>query len=358
MLLSPLDWGLGHTSRCIPIIQELIQLNCNVWIACNTKQKALLEQEFPSLTYINLQGYNQKYAKKRWLTLARIVFSLPMILIKVKRENRWLRSFLEQHPVSAVISDNRFGLYSGKVPTVFITHQLGVKTGLGKWIGRVTQSWNYHYIEKFSCCWVPDYKGEKAIAGDLSNPSRLPGIPVHFAGILSRFQPCPAPAKNGNVLIIISGPEPQRTIFENIILRDLQSHPGKVVLVRGLPGTTETIQVPAGVTVYNHANAITLNKLICDAEIIISRSGYTTVMDIFKLRRKYIMVPTPGQPEQEFLGVYLHAKQLAYSVSQPSFSLSKELTAVNSFSFRFINDSMEDYKFVVRDFVKSLNTTH
>jgi UDP-N-acetylglucosamine transferase subunit ALG13 len=183
-------------------------------------------------------------------------------------------------------------------------------------------------------------------------------MPVHFLGILSRLQTCSSPGAPGSILIIISGPEPQRTIFENILLRDLQSHIGKVVLVRGLPGTVESINVPAGVTVFNHANASTLNKLICEADIIISRSGYTTVMDIFKLRKKYIMVPTPGQPEQEFLGVYLHEKQLAYSVTQHSFSLSKVLTAVNSFSFRYLDDNMEDYKFVVREFVTSLKTSH
>ncbi len=211
VLLSPLDWGLGHTTRCIPLIRELIILNCDILIACNSLQKELLLQEFPNLTYVSLPGYNIRYGRKKWSTLAGIFFQIPKILTKIKQENRWLRDFLAQHTVHAVISDNRFGLYDNKVPSVLLTHQLGIKSGLGKWVDALARLMNYRYIKRFTCCWVPDYTGEAALAGQLSNPRIPPVFPVQYLGNISRIAPCFTTGNTHEVLIILSGPEPQRS---------------------------------------------------------------------------------------------------------------------------------------------------
>jgi UDP-N-acetylglucosamine transferase subunit ALG13 len=312
-------------------------------------------QEFPFVTYFDLPGYDLRYGKKRWLTLVKILLTLPKILIRIKHENRWLQAFLRHHRVNAIISDNRFGLYTSKVPAIFITHQLHIKTGLGSVANNIAQRLNYRSIKKFSQCWVPDYKGSRSVAGQLSNPDKLPGIPVHYTGILSRFTPCEHSIGQKKILIILSGPEPQRTIFENMLLRDPGHYREKIIMVRGLPGNDGGFLSPNGITMFNYANSAQLNKLICDADIIISRSGYTTVMDVLKLRKKSILVPTPGQPEQEYLGTYLHEKKLAWSVPQKDFSLPNALSAIEQFSFSYRDDPMEEYKTIVRDFVQSLN---
>jgi UDP-N-acetylglucosamine transferase subunit ALG13 len=354
VLLSPLDWGLGHTTRCIPIIHELVQQGCNVIIACNSTQKALLIEEFPQLAYVHLQGYNLKYGKRRWGTLVRIFLQTPKILIRVNNENTWLNIFLKSQRIDLIISDNRFGLYAPGVRSVFITHQLYIKTGLGKLTDRLVQWLNYRRIQRFSTCWIPDHKGSPTLAGILSNPGKLPAVPIRYIGGLSRLSVCGDAMEPINLLIILSGPEPQRTIFENLLRSAVKQQPGKTVLVRGRPGESNVVQEENDLIVYNHAPAALLNQLICSSELVVSRSGYTTVMDLLKLGKKSILVPTPGQPEQEYLATHLYNEQLAYTVPQAHFSLSKAMAAARAFSYRSPVLPMEEYKTVVRELVEQL----
>ena len=354
VLLSPLDWGLGHTTRCIPIINELLHQGCNVIIACNSTQKALLIREFPQLVYVHLTGYNLKYGKKRWGTIVRIVLQTPKILIKINNENTWLNIFLKSQMVDCIISDNRFGLYAPGVPSVFITHQLYIRTGLGSLANRLVQWMNYRRIEKFSTCWVPDEQGAGSLAGELSNPAKLPAIPTRYIGGISRFNSCKLSTRNIDVLIILSGPEPQRTIFEKLVSGELKLLQGKVVLVRGLPKESSDVKEENNCTIYNHAPAGLLNHLICDSAFVVSRPGYTTVMDLMKLGKKTILVPTPGQAEQEYLAKHLHKQQRAYTVPQTRFSLTKALTAAKAFSYRQPALVMDDYKEVLRSMVEKI----
>jgi len=354
VLLSPLDWGLGHTTRCIPIIDELLHQGCNVIIACNSTQKTLLVQEFPELVYVQLAGYNLKYGKKRWGTIVRIILQTPKILIKINNENTWLNIFLKSQRVHCIISDNRFGLHAPGIHSVFMTHQLYIKTGLGRLTNRLVQWLNYRRIQRFSTCWVPDQKKPTTLAGELSNPGKLPDIPVQYIGGLSRFSACKAEKYSINLLIILSGPEPQRTIFENLLLPSLKQQPGKTVLVRALPEESAGAREEGGLTIYNHAPGSLLNQLICDSEFVISRSGYTTVMDLLKLGKKSILVPTPGQAEQEYLATHLFTQQLAFTVPQNQFSLSNALEAAKTFAYKLSAWPMSAYKKVIEEMIEQI----
>jgi UDP-N-acetylglucosamine transferase subunit ALG13 len=311
-------------------------------------------QEFPELSYVHLAGYNLKYGKKRWSTIIRIILQTPKILIKVNNENSWLNIFLKLKPVDCIISDNRFGLHAGNIPSIFITHQLYIKTGLGRLTDQFVQWLNYRRINRFATCWVPDHNGTQTLAGRLSNPLKLPAIPVRYIGGLSRLKACTAQTSHINLLVILSGPEPQRTIFENLLLKELEHQPGKTVLVRALPQAEDQVQEINNLTIYNHAPAGLLNELLCKAEMVISRSGYTTVMDLLKLGKKSILVPTPGQAEQEYLATHLYKEQLAYTVSQQQFSLSTALAAANKFAYQQSAFDMEKYKGAVRDLVAQI----
>jgi uncharacterized protein (TIGR00661 family) len=295
-----------------------------------------------------------KYGKKRWGTIVRIILQTPKILIRINNEKNWLNIFLKSQPVDCIISDNRFGLYARTIPSVFITHQLYIKTGLGKVTDRLVQWLNYRRINRFSSCWVPDHKGTKTLAGKLSNPDTLPTIPVQYLGGLSRLKICSTTTNPIQLLVILSGPEPQRSIFENLLLKELEQQRGKTVLVRGLPGEGEAVQVKNNVTIYNHAPAGLLNELMCNAELVISRSGYTTVMDLLKLGKKSILVPTPGQAEQEYVAIHLHKEQLAYTVSQAHFNLQKALVAANEFPYQVSPWPMEDYKIAIKEMIEQI----
>ncbi|NII24260.1 UDP-N-acetylglucosamine--N-acetylmuramyl-(pentapeptide) pyrophosphoryl-undecaprenol N-acetylglucosamine transferase [Pseudoflavitalea sp. X16] len=356
VLIAPLDWGLGHTTRCIPLIRELINLGCDVIIACNSTQKELLQQEFPTIPYTHLAGYDIRYGQTRWITFARLVLQSLKILMKIKQEKRWLRHFLTSRPVDALISDNRFGLYTTGIPTVFMTHQLGIKTGLGSFADLVARRWNYRRIERFTTCWVPDKAGNPSLAGELSHPARMPAVPVAYIGGLSRFTPCTGNTEAGGLLIILSGPEPQRSIFEALLLQQVKDYKGRVTIVRGLPLATALPAAPENCTLLNHAPAAVLHTLICPATLVISRCGYTTVMDLLKLHKKTILVPTPGQAEQEYLAHYLQKQSWAYTTPQRGFVLGKALAEADGFPYEIANAaSMEAYKPVLATFVAGIS---
>jgi UDP-N-acetylglucosamine transferase subunit ALG13 len=350
ILVAPLDWGLGHATRCIPIIKELLNLKCEVFVAASGDQKALLELEFPALPFVELPGYGLKYGKNRAFTVLKIIGQIPKILIRIKQEKAWFGRFIARERPDAVISDNRYGLYSHDVFSVFMTHQLSIKTPFGKIADRWLQMINYRAIGRFSQCWVPDWGIDKGdgppkkipLSGVLSHPKKLPAIPLRYIGALSRFEKISgngifvgnSPSENCDLLILISGPEPQRGLLEKMVIGQLPGFKGNSILVRGLPGGSRgLVSSVGGLTVYNHLPAGPLNKVICGAGLVVSRPGYSSVMDLLKLGKKCIFVPTPGQTEQEYLGAYLSEKRLAISLPQSGFSLVVALEKAGRFDF-------------------------
>jgi uncharacterized protein (TIGR00661 family) len=323
VLVAPLDWGLGHATRCIPIIKELINQGCTVIIAASGAQKVILQEEFPDLSFVELPGFRLKYGKNRAFTLLKIIFTLPKILIGIKQENEWLSRFAGPEGLDMVISDNRYGLYRAGVFSVFITHQLAIRTSLGAAADWLLRRVNYAYIRRFSVCWVPDVQGVENLAGTLSHPRKMPAAPVRYIGWLSRLEVVKEKMVY-DLLILLSGPEPQRTILEDLLAAQLGSAElGRVALVRGLPKGGHFANAPKGVVVYDHLPARELARVICQSRLVLARSGYSTAMDLVRLGKQAIYIPTPGQPEQEYLGSYLEEKGFGVCMRQRGFLLKE-----------------------------------
>ena len=336
ILVAPLDWGLGHATRCIPVIRELLKQGAEVWLAGEGPQKELLEEEFPTLSFLILPGYRVKYARSRFGLLFSMFRQSRQILSSIQKENAWLKEMVTTYGFDAVISDNRYGLNHPAIHTVFITHQLTIKSPLGKWTEKILQRRNYSYINRFTECWVPDINdNEKNLAGDLSHPEKKPAVPVSYIGPLSRFEITAEPTKNNHLLVILSGPEPQRTILEEKIIREIVHYPFTATIVRGLPGSESFVPSTGMIKFYNHLPAAALNKEMEQAAYVISRSGYSTIMDLIQLKKKSILIPTPGQTEQEYLSEYLSKKQWLVSVAQKDFSLTASLKKAEQFSYQF-----------------------
>ncbi|HKG68787.1 MAG TPA: glycosyltransferase [Segetibacter sp.] len=353
ILIAPLDWGLGHATRCIPIINFLILSGCKVVIAAEGSQEKLLRTEFPTLIFVRLPGYRIKYSKSKRFFILKIALQIPKILININREKRWLQNFLKNNTINAVISDNRYGLFHSTVTSVFITHQLLIKAPFA-FAEKIMQQIHYHYIKKFSLCWIPDEKGIINLAGDLSHPFKLPELPVEYIGGVSRFERQSQTDKKYDVLILISGPEPQRTVLEKKMLNELKAFKGKVLIVRGLPGCDEPLLLENELVIKNHLPAKELEKAMNESEYIISRSGYTTIMDICKLGKKSILIPTPGQTEQEYLANHLQKQGWCLAESQENFSLEKSLQKAQNFKYNFSDLKMESYKEILTDFIDGL----
>lgn len=269
---------------------------------------------------------------------------------------------VRSHQIDAVISDNRFGLYHSKIPSVFITHQLSIKSPLGNWSEKILRRWNYKYINRFTECWIPDVMGEDNLAGELSHPQIKPATPIKYIGPISRFEydtPLgpPAPVRTGDggtdhLLFILSGPEPQRTVLENKIINEISHYEGTATIVRGLPTSLSIIPSSNMIKFYNHLSAQELSNEIQKADWVISRCGYSTVMDLVKLQKKMIMIPTPGQTEQEYLAKHLRQKQIAFTVQQKEFSLNMVLQEAKKFKYRLFSGKSKNFQIVIRDFIK------
>jgi uncharacterized protein (TIGR00661 family) len=353
ILIAPLDWGLGHATRCIPIISTLIKQHCTVIVAAEGAVKTLLQKEFPVLQFIELRGYSIKYSRSKYWMPVKLLLQLPKIMYRIYAENRWLKKAIKENSIDAVIADNRMGLYHKKIPCIYITHQLTIKTG-NRFTERIAQKIHYHYINKFRACWVPDAEGDLNLAGALSHPVIMPKALVTYVGSLSRFEKKEAAIKY-DLCIILSGPEPQRTIFEKIILVGIEKMQEKIILIRGLPQETKALELKNNpIEIKNYLGADELSTIIQQSKIIISRCGYSTVMDLVKLQKKAILVPTPGQTEQEYLGKYLQEQKLFLSVDQSSFSLPQALKNAAVFNYSRATLINDDYKTVVENFVAAL----
>jgi uncharacterized protein (TIGR00661 family) len=358
ILVAPLDWGLGHVTRCVPIIKEFLANDCDVWLAGDGTQEVLLRSEFPNLPFLSLPGYDIEYSKTSVGLLWKLILQAPRIISSIKAEHRWLNRIIKTHGIDAVISDNRFGLYHSYAPCVFVTHQLNIKSPLGKWNERLLQKWNYKYVNRFKECWVPDLAGEDNLAGELSHPSIPPGVSVKYIDPLSRFEKGEIQEVQGRLLFILSGPEPQRTILENKIINEVSRYARTASIVRGLPSSQSVIPSTGMIKVYNHLSSSELNQEIEKADWVIGRSGYSTIMDLAKLQKKSILIPTPGQTEQEYLAQLLFQKKAAYAVGQKEFFLNPVLGEATKFNYRFSSLGNQDgLRIAVKSFLDSIEMT-
>ncbi len=323
ILICPLDWGLGHATRCVPLIRQLLEYDVELVIGAANNPLSFLKKEFPNLQFIDFPGYDMAYPKKEGMVL-KMLFSIPHLLLKINQEHRLLDEIILNNNIDAVISDNRYGLWSRRVKTVFVTHQIRIKS---PFLESLLFLVNKSFINKFDACWVPDFPGEHNLSGALAHGDKFPQN-IHYIGPLSRFSATTAFSTDYfeyDALIIISGPEPQRSIFEHIVLTQLKKTNLKVIVVLGKPAENATSYKINQSVIYTHLETVALSAVINKSKLVISRPGYSTIMDMAIFSKKCIFVPTPGQTEQEYLAQYFHLKRWAYSISQAEFNLEKAI---------------------------------
>ncbi len=348
ILVCPLDWGLGHATRCMPLIAYFIEKGCEVIIAGNEMTNRLIQAEFPVLQYIDLKGYNVRYSTSKFLLPFKILSQIPKILSVIQAEQEWLQAIIRQYEIDIVISDNRYGLYSNKVKSIFITHQLNIAVPQSGFLERILNKINHRFIRRFSAVWVPDYENN-IMAGKLSVKSEKIGN-VQYLGNLSRFKIRQHIQKKYDVIILLSGPEPQRTMLEKLILNQVAQCQLNILFIRGKPGSSAIPSDNKYISIVNHLSKEKLETALLQSEIIICRSGYSTVMDLIRLNKHAIFIPTPGQTEQEYLATYFAAKNWFTQCSQDFFNFQDEIKEFKKIKFSDFPDlNMEQYKTIVNE---------
>lgn len=317
ILVAPLNWGLGHAARCIPIIQALLDNQFKVLLASDGRALSLLRKEFPQLPYKELPAYNITYPKNKRLFKLQLLLKSPGILKAAKQEKKLVKQWVMQGEIHGIISDNRLGLRHPAVHSVFITHQLRVLSG-----NTTTFSSLLHQriISKFNSCWVPDWQGKPNLSGRLGHPENAMEH-VEYIGPVSRFSAKPA-VKKYDYLVLLSGPEPQRSLLEQKLFAAFKDSQHKVLFVLGKTEVKQQTQQNKNITVVNYLTSHDLENALNASEAVVTRSGYTTVMDLVHLKKKALFIPTPGQYEQLYLAKRLAEQGLYPYVTQDKFSLN------------------------------------
>ena len=308
ILVAPLNWGLGHATRCIPIIKELEKNGFNPIIASDGMALELLKKEFPNLLALELPSYHIEYSRKGRNLKWNLLKNSPKTCLAVLNEKKIVSKWVTKYSLSGIISDNRLGVYSKKVPSVYITHQLNVLSGKTTWI-----SCKLHqlFIKKYTECWIPDSKYYVNLSGVMGHLKKT-SLKLKYIGILSRFEKQNLPTKY-DVMVLLSGPEPQRTLLEEKLIAELKGYKAQTIFIKGKVEDEQKIEVIQNITFYNFMQTEQLQQTFNESEIVLCRSGYSTIMDLCKLEKKAFFIPTPGQFEQQYL-----AKKLKKSGFVPS----------------------------------------
>lgn len=356
ILIVPLDWGLGHTTRCIPIISHIISLGHIPVFAGNDNQRTFIEKTFPSISFIHLDGYNITYSEWNQVAQIGLLSQLPRLKKVIKTEHAWLLQTAKELEIDGIISDNRYGLYHSDIPCVILTHQLQIKTGMGKLADNLLLKIHYTYLNRFLETWVVDTPSAPDLSGELAHPKVLPKRTIYI-GLLSRFEKTgEQPADDGSLLILLSGPEPQRSILSAILWKQVQQYKGNIIFVEGSESAKEPPFIPAHILYHKQLTGEELLPLMKRAQIVLCRSGYSTIMDLVAIGRKAILIPTPGQTEQEYLAKYHNKNGTYYTMPQRGFNLQKALASAQNFPFNkaLLTESYSGYKKVVADWLQLL----
>ncbi|MGE0078557.1 MAG: glycosyltransferase [Bacteroidales bacterium] len=321
ILVCPLGWGLGHASRDIPIIERLINMGHTVSIAGDKFQIDYLQRYFPSINAIHFPSLKARYSRSssQFFPLLWVALRLPFFNIF---EHFLLIRLIRKNGFNLVISDNRYGLWSRQIKTVIITHQLRViPPSPFKWTLPVIEFMLKRWLGRFNNVVVPDYNDDRSISGLLSKPNGLENL--HYIGPLSRFEDINIDVdfKGFELVVVVSGPEPQRTIFVDIAENLAVKWRLNCLIIEGNPENGVIPRVINGVWHVGHLPDLQFALAVKHAKYLVLRGGYSTVMDMLTLGISGLLVPTPGQTEQEYLAKYLSERNIFRFVTQKDLSV-------------------------------------
>ena len=330
-----LNWGLGHATRSIPIIRALRENGHEVILVSTGRSLLLLCSEFPDCRSFDLPDYGVTYSRYAWALLPHLLGQMPRIFLRLFLEHRATGKLVRDFCPDLIISDNRYGCYSKSIPSFFIIHQLRFQLPAGlQWSSFISEWFNRMYFRHYEKVLVPDEPTQPNLSGNLSHSGRIARHQkLIFTGLLASVSASGAQINPDiDVLFLISGPEPSRTQLERRIREQAVGLGGKKVLVLGKPGDP-TVEEPAesDIRVYSHLERSDLGNMLQRAKLVVCNAGYSTMMELTALRKPAILVPTPGQTEQEYLGRINHESGHFYCVSQKNLNLKKDIPLAKQF---------------------------
>lgn len=326
------SWGLGHATRDLPLINRLLESGCELTVVSTDRALSLLRKELgPRCEFFDWPDVPKPLARTAKLFYTKFALSVPLVFRTILSEHRTLQNLLRRRRFDRIISDNRFGIHSRRIDSYQIAHGLrAIAPRRNRQLELALEYFCYSWLRPARRVIVPDYLHD-GLSGDLSHnltffePERL-----EYIGILASVRRRPV-EPDVDLFVTISGPEPQRAILEEIVLGQVDALPGKVVVALGKPEEPLRTWQHDGAQVYSYLDRRQQENLMNRSRLIVSRSGYTTLMELVELNRQALLIPTPGQTEQEYLG-WLHNSRGTYlSVTQQRLDLRRDVERAGSF---------------------------
>jgi uncharacterized protein (TIGR00661 family) len=334
IFIAPLNWGLGHATRNLPLIRKFMANNFKIIIAATGRSKDLLMKEVPDCIFVDFPDYPIKYPRSRFFVTRFMLIIFPQMLLSMWKEKRMLIKLHKQYNFDLIISDNRFSLTLKDVPSYLISHQLRYKLPWPiqkmEWL---PEFFNYSHFRKYDKIIIPDSDGQKSLTGELSHNLRyLPDDKLYYAGIITDLPEENKIEKQSiDYFIIISGPEPQRTKLEKLIFQQIGDLKGRIIVALGIPEKNYKIRM-GDALFFTYMSRMEISHYLRKARFIISRPGYTTVMEMIELKKRGLFIPTPGQIEQEYLAAYFMENGWSYAASQYGLNIIESVEIAQTYS--------------------------
>jgi uncharacterized protein (TIGR00661 family) len=335
VLIAALDWGLGHATRLVPVVNDFLKRDWEVFLASSGNALTFLQKSFPIIPSFSLPSYNIHYTHPSMLI--NMLVQWPNIKQSIRSEKQVVDHLVNLLKPDLIISDNRYGVYNQAIPSIFITHQLQIQPPKWLWFTQLFLKWEHQrQLRHFQQLWIPDFNTEKALSGQLSQTD-FGKMPLFYLGPLSRFSKqkvCKnkkAVSEFPRILAMVSGPEPARSHFEKILIDALSTYPHSSVLLRGVIDNQYSNNIKQ-LQIFSHLEDDALWAEMEKADLVICRSGYSSLMDLYFSGKMAVLVPTPGQTEQLYLAKRLSRQKRFLSMQQKDFKLDKVLKLYSNYS--------------------------
>jgi len=325
VLFAVCSWGLGHAVRDLPLMRRIIKERHQLTVIGKGRSLQFLKKELKSnCSYREIADYSLAYSERNF-SVAKFVTRLPIYISEIVQEHSKIERLVKSHPCDRIISDSRFGVYERGIPSFFIFHQLRfIAPKRVKFFEMFTEGFNYLFKDNFDKFLIPDTK-EDSLSGDLShNLLYFKQSKIEYLGPLGDLEKKDL-FSDIDYFISLSGPEPQRSVLEKKIMDQISSLKGRIVVTLGKPEEEKTEYFSDNIQIFSCLNRKKQEEMMNRAKLIITRSGYTTLMELAFLGKKALFIPTPGQTEQIYLADYHMNKKNFYSVSQNKLNLVKDV---------------------------------
>lgn len=347
VLVAALDWGWGHATRTIPVVHQLLQEGAPVILGGSGSSGALLKEQFPTLPFAELPAYNPRYGPKG-MSVARLLGQAPHFASAILNEKVNVAALAKDWGINRIISDNRYGCYSKNAKSAIICHQLSPALPSGwTWASPVARRINGRLLAQFDEVWVPDNEGDRSLTGQLSVGSHKR---IRYVGPLSRMKPG-IRTTNYAVTGVVSGPEPLRSVFENALRREFATLRAATLLVKGIKTSVPEWSIDGTHEEVSYLAAAELNERILQSATVVCRAGYSSVMDMSCVGGRVIFVPTPDQPEQQYLAKRLNSQNIALAVSQDNMNIEANIRRVQETKGFVPAPVNTNLNHVIRDFL-------